>query len=321
MNEAQKTTLASIIIVISGAFWGLYWIPIRRIDEAGLPGAWGTLVAICIGAATLAPVVLWRRKRLAGADPWALFYVAVGGAAFVLYSVGFIYGRIAIIILLFYLTPVWSSLIGRYVLGWRNRTSRTLVIIVGLLGLLVMLGADSQAPLPQSVGEWFALGAGMLWSVSSTGIRLKPDLDPLGSSFVFAAGALIVAVPLAFVLSPVPEAVPDAALGPLIGWSLAAGLGWWAASTAGILWATAQLEPARVGILLMSEVLVGAVSGAVLAGETLGPMEWVGGALVLAAGGFEVWSTRPRRQAALRQEPPGGGPAEAQIPCSGGVGS
>ncbi|MEQ8604149.1 MAG: DMT family transporter [Marivibrio sp.] len=296
-DEDRTTAIASAIVVASGVLWGIYWLPIREIEAAGLPGAWGTLAAVAAAAAALAPFAILRRRALARTNRWGLFYVALGGASFVLYSVGFIYGRVAIIILLFYLTPVWSVLIGRYVLGWRSTAARTAAIGLGLVGLVVMLGADGQTPLPRNVGEWLALAAGLLWSIASTGIRLKSDLDVVVTSFVFAlggcAGALIVAIGLASLAAPslathAATAAPALAPLPAIAWSLVAGLGWWGANTAMLLWATARLEPAKVGILLMSEVVVGALSGAFIAGEALSALEWGGGVLVLGAALLEI---------------------------------
>ena len=101
MNDDRATFLASAIVVGTGALWGLYWIPVRRLAEAGLPGAWGTLAAVAVAAVLMAPVALRRRRELRRAQPRALFFTALGGAAFVLYSVGLVYGRVAIIILLF----------------------------------------------------------------------------------------------------------------------------------------------------------------------------------------------------------------------------
>ena len=65
----------------------------------------------------------------------------------------------------------------------------------------------------------------------------------------------------------------------------------------GLMWATVRLEPARVGILLMSEVILGAGSAALLAGEHLHPLEIAGGALVILAGALEVWPTGARHGA------------------------
>lgn len=64
------------------------------------------------------------------------------------------------------------------------------------------------------------------------------------------------------------------------------------------VWAAARLEPARVGILLMSEVLVGVIAAALFAGERLGELEAVGGALVVAAAVMEVWPVHHNRESA-----------------------
>jgi len=63
------------------------------------------------------------------------------------------------------------------------------------------------------------------------------------------------------------------------------------------MWAAVRLEPARVSILLMTEVLVGAVSAALFADETLTGVEMVGGIIVLIAGLLEVLPVRTTRTA------------------------
>ena len=269
-------------------FWGVYWAPVRALADLGLAGAWGTLAITLAAAAVLAPFALASRRRLAAADPLALASIALGGAAFALYSVGFLYGRVAIIILLWFLSPVWSTLIGRYLMGWPTPRLRAAAIVVGLAGLALMLGGDGQAPLPRGPGEWMSLVGGILWSFSTTGIRTKSDIGPLPAAFVFAVGATLATLILAPCLGPLPRlAAHDIARA--IGLALATGGLWWGASMAGLMWATMRLEPARVAILLMTEVLTGALSAAFLANERLRDAEMLGGALVLCAGVLEIW--------------------------------
>jgi len=294
MHSDRTTRLASSIVAGTGALWGLYWIPVRRLEEIALPGAWGALAIVAAAVLLLAPLALRRRDELVGADPWALASVALGGAAFVLYSIGFVYGRVAIIILLFFLTPVWSTLIGRYVMGWHLPRLRAVAIAVGLTGLVVMLTGDGGLPVPRGPGEWLALLSGLLWSIATTGIRTKSTLTPAVAAFVFAVGAVAAASLLAPLLGPLPPGIPRTSLLPAIGWTLAAGGLWWGLSMAGLMWSTVRLEPARVGILLMTEVLVGAVSAAFLAGERLGSLELVGGAMVLCASILELWPMHAR---------------------------
>lgn len=299
MND-RITLLAAAIVVFTGVLWGLYWLPVRALAESGLSGAWGT-VAIT-GAATLllSPLAFIRRRQFARSNRIALVYIALGGAAFALYSIGLVYGRVAIIILLYFLTPVWSTLIGRYVMGWHTSRLRILAILLGLTGLSVMLAADGDLPVPRGVGEWMALLAGILWSVATTGMRVKSDLEPVAAAFVFAFGAAVSALLLAPLLEPWPGSFPGEGLAALLGLALVTGGVWWGLSIASLMWATVRLEPARAGILLMTEVVVGAGSAALLAAEHLDPLEIAGGALVLCAGVLEVWPTR--RKAAAQSD-------------------
>lgn len=315
MTDTHTTALATAIVLATGILWGVYWLPVRALASMGLTGPSGTLAITLSAALLLAPAAIPGWRPLVRTDGVALVSIALGGAAFALYSIGFVYGRVAIIILLYFLTPVWSTLIGRYLMGWPTPRGRILAICLGLAGLGVMLGADGAVPLPDGAGEWMALAAGLLWSIATTGIRARSKLGPVEATFVFAAGAALTALLLTLLLVLVPglfaepvlgtaqEAGPpaqdDAAAGQILRMgllALAAGGLWWGLSTAALMWATMRLEPARVGILLMTEVLVGAASAALLAGEVLTPLEITGGAMVLGASLLEIWSPqRPAR--------------------------
>ncbi|WP_258094706.1 DMT family transporter [Salipiger pentaromativorans] len=286
--------IATLIVALTGLLWGVYWLPVRAMVSRGLPGAWGTVLATAAAALALAPLAWWHRRALARAGPVALGSIALGGAAFTLYSIGLVYGRVAIIILLYFLTPVWSTLIGRYVMGWHTPALRIVAIGLGLLGLVVMLSAGGAAPLPRGAGEWMALVAGVMWSVGTTGIRVKSALAPAPASFVFVLGATVTGLALAPFFDPWPTGVLRTGAAGLLGLALVTGVLWWGLSLALLMWATLRLDPARVGILMQTEVLVGAVTAALLAGEHLHPLEIAGGALVVSAGLLEVWPVRRR---------------------------
>lgn len=292
MQAARTALLASLVVLGTGALWGLYWVPVRRLVELGLAGAWGTLAVVGAATLLLAPFAVTGRHRLVRSSPVALLSIALGGFAFVLYSAGLVHGRVAIVTLLFYLTPVWSTLIGRYVMGWRMPWLRGVALVTGVAGLALVLGAEGGLPMPGSLGDWLGLASGLLWSIATTGIRARSTTGPGETAFVFAFGGLVGAAVLAPSLTPGPGLPPAGAWLPALGWTLAAGSLWWGLSMVGLMWAAARLEPARVGILLMGEVLVGAVSAAVFAGERLGAVEILGGVLVMAAAVLEVWPVR-----------------------------
>lgn len=292
MLTERITLLATAIVIFTGALWGLYWIPVRSLTEIGLPGAWGTVAITIAGALLLSPMAIIKRREFSQTAPLALASIALGGAAFALYSVGFVYGRVAIIILLYFLTPVWSTLIGRYVMGRRTTRLRVLSIVVGLAGLSVMLSANGELPLPRGAGEWMALLAGILWSIGTTGMNAKSNLGPVPSAFVFAVGAALTALVLTPFLEQQHINLPFDVWAKSLAIAFVTGGVWWGLSIASLMWATLRLEPARVGILLMTEVVVGVVSAALIAAEHLNSVEIIGGALVLCAGVLEVWPSR-----------------------------
>ena len=293
MKNDRIPLIASAITLATGVIWGLYWLPVRALEERGYAGAWGTLVITLGAAIVLAPLAYARRREIAQSSKFALFSIALGGGAFALYSIGFLYGRVALIILLWCLTPVWSTLIARFVMGWPTPGLRIVAMIVGIAGLALMLGAGGGVPLPRNLGEWMSLFGGLLWSIATTGMRAKSTLQPGPSAFVFALGAALACLVLVPVLQPAPSAhEAQSLLIPLV-LALVSGALWWGLSLAALMWATQRIDPARVGILMMSEVVVGAASAAALANETLAPLELAGGALVLAAGVLELWPVKP----------------------------
>lgn len=167
-----------------------------------------------------------------------------------------------------------------------------MVLVLGAVGLGVMLGPDGAMPVPQSLGEWLGLASGFLWAVATIGIRVKATAGPGETAFVFAAGAFIGGLLLAPMLEPLPDFTTLVRPWAVLGWVLLAGGVWWAVSIVGLMWAASKLEPARVGILLMAEVLIALISAALVAGETLSASEIAGAALVLLAGLLEVWPTK-----------------------------
>ena len=285
------TSRASLIVLVTGIFWGLYWVPVREIAEAGLDGAWGTAAITLATAVLLLPFVLRSLPAMRQADIIGLLSVALGGAAFALYSIGFLYGKVALVVLLWFFSPVWSILIARFLLGWQVPRLRLLAVAVGLSGLFIMLGGDGGLPVPGSLGEWMAFVGGLIWAFATAGMRLKSQLPPAPAAFLFALGAAVTSSLFAPFLEPLPVLASGDILPVTLQVLLTGGL-WWGASIAALMWATVRLDPARVGILLMTEVIFGAMTAALFAGETLSLSEVIGGALVILCGLLEVWPTK-----------------------------
>jgi len=248
----------------------------------------------------LLPFAIRQRKVLRAANLVGTASVVLGGAAFAMYSIGFLYGKVALVVLLWFFSPVWSVLIAKYLLRWHVPRLRVLAIAVGLSGLFIMLGGDGGPPVPRNLGEWMAFAGGFLWALATAGMRIKSSLPPAPAAFMFAIGATITCFVFAPFLEPVPTVAAPDAITTAISVLLTGGL-WWGLSVAALMWATVRLDPARVGILLMTEVIVGAISAAVFAGENLSAPEIIGGSLVVLCGLLEVWPIKQRNRPMGRQ--------------------
>lgn len=290
----MKTTLiASAVVLITGIFWGIYWVPVRALAELGFDGAWGTAAITLAALIFMFPIVLVNRSALRGQDILGIAAIMLGGAAFALYSFGFLYGKVALVVLLWFFSPVWSVLIAKYLLHMQVPRLRFVAIVVGLTGLFIMLGGDGGIPVPGNLGEWMAFIGGIIWAFATAGMRLRSKVEPLPAAFLFALGATATSLVAAPLLEPVP-AIATIDLSAVATYVLLTGGLWWVISIAALMWATVRLDPARVGILLMTEVVVGAVTAAVFAGESLSASEMVGGSLVILCGMLEVWPMKAR---------------------------
>ena len=283
-----------IAALVVPALWGIYWVPLRALDGVAAAGPWATFVAVLVGALTMAPFAWTGRHRIRASNPWALMSIGIGGVSFVLYSNGLLYGHVAVVILLFYLTPVWSVILARVWLGWRGSVWRYAAIGIGLGGIaLVLRGSHGGLPLPTTIGDWFGLASGIMWSISSTGLRTHVETNGVETNFVFCLGGALAALVLALGLGGAPPAVPAPAIPETALWIAVLGVGWWGASLAIFMWVARRMEPTRLGILMMTEAIVGTISAALFTAEPFGWIMAVGAVLVVAAAYLETRHESP----------------------------
>ena len=278
----------------SGALWGLYWIPVRHLESRGVDGVWTTLGLFATGLALLAPVLLRHPPARAAFAPRMLATGLLTGGSFVLYSISIVLTDVVTAILLFYLSPVWATVLGRLLLAERFTGARLVALALGLGGLWVVLGGESGVPLPRNPGDWCALAAGITWAFGSLRVHQDTAVSAVAHvTSLFIGGAAVIA---AVALAPVADApAPPVTVGAAAIVSIVAVLSM--VSAWGILWGVRLVSPGRAGLLLMTEVVTGLASAAALAGEPFGVVQVAGSGLIVAAALVEVLPARARRPA------------------------
>lgn len=294
MTAPRADLLPSLAVVAAGMLWGLFWMPFRAVGDAGFEGGWASLAFYLGSTLVLVPVglVRWHRLRSAG---WSLVLTgAIAGAAFSLYATALLLTEVVRVLLLFYLTPVWGTLLGRLLLGERITPNRGAALVLGLTGLAVILGFEHGFPIPRNAGDWMALIAGIAWAYGSLRIYSRPHIHVYETVFAFFAGGTLVTAAVALLPIAGNEVIPT--------WSmLRSGWPWLALLIVlfGVppvvmaLWGAHRLSPGRVGILLMGEVVVGVTSAAIWSGEPFGLREGIGTVLIVGAALIETAHSRP----------------------------
>jgi drug/metabolite transporter (DMT)-like permease len=283
----------SLAIVVASAGWGLFWLPLRLVEASGISGPWASAALFVPGLLALAPIALWRWRRLrhrwAGVALTGLF----SGGAWVLYSNSLLYTEVVRALLLFYLTPIWSVVLARVVLDEPITPARIVTVGRGIGGLVVILGFEGGFPLPRNAGDWLGLASGVVWAAASVRLRRAPEVAVVESVFAYFLGGAALGLASAALAAPAPSGAVVLQQLPLL---CAVSLGFIIPSMVLILEGTRRLSPVRVGILLMTEAVVGILSAAALSDEPFGAREIVGSALVIGAGVLDVaWVREPRR--------------------------
>lgn len=277
---ARTSVTPTLVLLGAATFWGVIWYPLRLLEEAGLSGVWTTL--LIFGTAALPGLLLaWPLRRELLAQPGLLLVIALANGwlntAFIL---AMLEGNVLRVLLLFYLSPLWSTLLGWWWLGERPGTTGWLALALAMGGAALMLWNPALGfPWPQTQADWLALSSGLGFSVSNVLLRRLQHLSTHIRTAVIWWGVVLVAGSW-LVLSAAPWPVASA-----LAWSGAIALGALGIffSTQAVVYGVSHLPVHRSAIILIFELVAGAVSALLLTDEQVLPVEWLGGGLIVLA--------------------------------------
>lgn len=285
LSATRLETRAKLACAFAGVVWGVFWIPLHAMDEIGITGAWATAMLYGWPFLLLLPLGAWRWRRLRRGGFGLQVTGLVTAASLVLYADALIYTEVIRAMLLYYLTPVWSTLLARIFLNEPITLARWIAIALGFAGILVIFGVDTGIPWPRNLGDWMGLASGIIWAVAA--VRMRSDNRNHAIEFTtvqFGWGTLL-ALGIAFLplagAAPMPE--PERIAG-VLPWLLPVLLLVVIPGTFAAMWGTPLLSPGIVGILFMTEISVGTVTAALWAGEPFGAREILGVLLISGAG-------------------------------------
>jgi drug/metabolite transporter (DMT)-like permease len=272
---------ALLIIFLASSFWGVLWVPMRHIEAMGLSGLWVVVLFHFLPAVAMLPLIV--KAAQSSRRDWgrAAFAGALMGAGFALYALGLVVASVTKTVILFYMTPIWSTVIAYFVLRERAGWGRWLAIAAALVGCALVTGVNRDE-LRFDPADLLGLLSGLFWALGSVMIRRYDGLNFVHVSFLqYLFGGIMALIAAIYLGDPIPQlavllqAIPPAFLASAVVFLPSVLL---------IFRIMQYVSPGLVGILMLSEALVAAVSAAFWLGETLAPMQWIGVAAILATG-------------------------------------
>ena len=285
----KSDKILSLIIVVSSCAWGLYWLPLRSIEQSGIVGSWSIVLVNACPLIILVPLIFFNLDKLKK-YPKPIFFAGIMiGAAFTFYANGLVETSVIRATLLFYLSPIWSTIIGIIWLNERLTIARVISIIVALIGIIFLLyDFRDQETVILNFGDFSSILSGLFWALGASILKKwsKLPIIPLTAIVYFSTTSLSILLAIIVYKAPIPSLA-------LIGQNFSTAFIWSVIvllPSFCIIFRISQiLFPGRVGILMMSEVAVAVISAKILLPEEqMVILQWIGALAILLAGVVEI---------------------------------
>ncbi len=299
MSLSQSANSHPIAVggLLYGAFiWGIIWYPYRLLAEQGVDGLLAGLLTY--GTALIIAVLFgyrfWSTSRPLPHGMWPLAIAA--GWTNVAYILAILSGEVVRVMLLFYLSPIWTLLLAHFWLKEHTNLKGVFAITLALCGAFIMLfNANAalpwwqQLPLPQNSAEWWALSAGIGFACSNVITRRATHLSLVHKSFaVWIGGVLLSTVMLLFLSNKVDFALNITQAITTLTVIIALML---ISATILVQYGVTRIPATRAAVIFLFELVVAAVAAYYLVGEALRWNEWLGGAFIMLASVLSVTRT------------------------------
>jgi len=285
-NKSINQRIAVFGLLFGALGWGIIWFPYRIMAEAGFSGAASSFYTYSI-ATIIAAVFFAKHWRSVFELPLSIVWLSiVAGWTNLAYVLAVIDGEVMRIMLLFYLSPLWTLILAHFWLKEKTNIKGYIVILVSLLGAFIMLYDPqiSQLPLPRNTAEWLALSSGIGFSLTNVITRQSTHLSIRAKSFAVWIGVLVVSI---IYIVFTKEALPAPDFLSISNWMVVLLIALLLmAATLLVQYGVTQIPATRASVIFLFELVVAAVASYYLAHEVMDINEWVGGSLIMLAAIF-----------------------------------
>jgi drug/metabolite transporter (DMT)-like permease len=284
-STAQSNALPVFGLIFGAFFWGIIWYPYRLMAEAGISGIASSFYTYSI-AFILAAACYAKHWRAIYTLPKSIIWLSlIAGWTNLSYVMAVIDGEVMRVMLLFYLSPLWTLILAHFWLKERTNFLGLCAITMALLGAFIMLyqpQANHQLPIPQNTSEWLALSSGIGFALTNVIARKSAHLNIHVKTFTILFGVIVMALLLMWILGDASSKSVRAL--SLANWLIMVGIAiFLVIGTLLVQYGVTQITATRASVIFLFELVVAAIASYFLAHEAMTWNEWLGGALIIIA--------------------------------------
>lgn len=185
----KKGILALLFGTLS---WGLLWYPYRILDSLDLSGVHASFFSFLV--TFLLALVLFRPRNISVFRKNSFWiYALIGGITNISYVLAVINGEVVRVMLLFFLSPIWTLPLSIWLLKEKVKTKNILAAFLSLLGGFIVLWHPQLFSESLGLSDFFALIAGIGFAFTNVMARYYSYMTFHEKSYAIWLGVIIFA--------------------------------------------------------------------------------------------------------------------------------
>jgi drug/metabolite transporter (DMT)-like permease len=266
---------------VAATLWGLCWIPLRYLENSGISGLWASLLIYAVAFFFIFPRFFKLRADFYASKTLYILLAIFAGWTNLAFVLALLEGEVVRVMILFYLSPVWATLLAFFILNERLKKRNIMALVLAIVGVfLISWHPEIEFTKSFDRADFYAITSGVAFAISNILVR-KIGGSSHSVKMCSAWFGVIVLAGCGILLTQ--NSFPVVTLNNLLlifilGFPLMIIMTWTAQ------YAVSNLPIYLSSVLFLFEIIVGAVSAVMLANEFITFIQFIGIAMILSAG-------------------------------------
>ena len=264
--------------LVAATLWGLYWIPLRYLENSGISGLWASVLIYSVSFFFIFPRFFKLRADFYASKTLYILLAIFAGWTNLAFVLALLEGEVVRVMILFYLSPVWATLLAFFILNEKLKKRNIMALVLAVVGVFLISwhpGIEFTKSFDRA--DFYAVTSGVAFAISNILVR---KIGGLSHSVKMCSAWLGVMVLAGCGILLTQDSFPlnNFLLIFILGFPLMIIMTWTAQ------YAVSNLPIYLSSVLFLFEIIVGAISAVMLANEFITIIQFIGIIMILTTG-------------------------------------